>query len=540
MKNKLLIQKTSLFSIFILFFCLVTEAQEYIENHLLVQFKNSISIQEIETNPEYQAFIKLNEANELVEMRALGNPYMTKSYLLIFQDKKEVPVLIKEYQRTALFAHVEPNHIFYGTQSGLTPTIPNDTYFSSQWQHQNNHPLGSDLNTTYAWSIEQGDTSVVIAIIDTGVKLDHPEFAGRIWKNKSETINGIDDDNNGKIDDYQGWDFVNQDNNPTDDQGHGTAMAGVLGGNANNSLLYAGVDWNAKLMILKAGDQSNSFTDFNISSAIHYAINEGADIINMSFGGSHYSFGVHQAVQYAYSNGITLVASTGNDNNNQVLRPAAFPEVIAVGATDNRDNRAAPFSSGSADGSNYGSEIELMAPGKNLFVLDHLNNNALFRLNSGTSISTALVSGLCGLLKAQDTSRSPQQIRQILQQTARDQVGPANEDSLGFDMYFGYGLVDAYAALSQQLVGERENSLKEEKVVLYPNPSRAQLNLSYAGGGNILQIRNQVGSLLFKQSIKPSEKQLNISIEALQKGVYLLNVVTDKGESLVNEKFVKW
>jgi len=380
---------------------------------------------------------------------------------------------------------------------------------------------------------------VVLAIIDTGVKLDHPELSGRIWENSNETLNGIDDDGNGYVDDNLGWDFVNQDNNPTDDHGHGTYMAGNAAANANNNFFYAGVDWNCKLMILKVGAQNNFFSYAHAASAIYYAADHGAHIINLSFGGFSSSSILQQSITYADSMGVVLVACSGNNNSSQLWYPARFAETIAVGSIDKNASRSVPFYGASGTGSNYGPELDLVAPGNSILGLDHLSNSYFFKISGGTSNSTAFVSGVCGLLLAQDSSRTPLQIRQILQQTAMDQIGPPNEDSLGHDIYFGHGAVNAFAALNRQIVSAEELISKNVALSIYPNPFQHRLHLTIPDGASYLQINDLKGSLIFRIEIASGLENFSIELQSLEEGMYLLSVYDIAGHLSITEKIIR-
>ena len=159
-----------------------------------------------------------------------------------------------------------------------------------------------------AWNCEQGDSVVVVAILDTGCKLDHTEFSGRIWINHGEIPNdNIDNDNNGFIDDVNGWDFDNNDNDPTDIEGHGTSMASVIGANGNNNSLLAGVDWNCKLMVIKIADSSGNTLPMQIRDGIKYAADNGADIINFSASYPNTDTAIGNAIYNAYSKEVVFV-----------------------------------------------------------------------------------------------------------------------------------------------------------------------------------------------------------------------------------------
>ncbi len=196
---------------------------------------------------------------------------------------------------------VEADYMGY---AGSTRFYPDDNYYFMQWSLENNGTFPSwnlgtpdaDIDMETAWDITQGSSSVTVGILDTGLKLDHPEFEDRIWTNWSELDDGIDNDGNGFIDDLSGWDFVNEDNDPYDDQGHGTSVGGILGATGNNSIGYAGIDWNCRLMSLKILNENNSGYYSWWTDAIYYATNNGANILNMSVGGSSFSNSMEVAV----------------------------------------------------------------------------------------------------------------------------------------------------------------------------------------------------------------------------------------------------
>ena len=148
-----------------------------------------------------------------------------------------------------------------------------------------------------AWNIETGSSEIVVAVLDSGIKLDHPEFLGRVWNNDNQE---------------NGYDFANNDNDPTDDHGHGTNVAGIIGAISNNSTGYAGVDWNCKIMPLKViNDENWGYYSWWID-AIYYAVNNGANIINMSLGGSSYSQAMEDAVNFAVNNNVQVFVSMMN------------------------------------------------------------------------------------------------------------------------------------------------------------------------------------------------------------------------------------
>ncbi len=303
---------------------------------------------------------------------------------------------------------------------GTGAELPTDPEFVQQWglnnDGQNSGRVDADVDAPEAWDITHGLTTTVVAVIDTGVDLDHPDLVGKL---------------------VPGYNYVNQNNNPQDDNGHGTHVAGIIAAEMGNGIGGAGICPNCKIMPLKALDRTNQGYYSAWSASIVYAVDHGASVINMSLGGVAYSQVLSDAVRYAYAAGVPIVAAMMNDGQNRVYYPAAFPEVVAVGATDNLDQRAS-FS-------NYGNHIDLVAPGANIY--STVWNDGYGMMN-GTSMATPLVAGTIGLLRSVYPGYSIESLRDILQRSADDQVGAVAEDVAGWDPYFGFGRLNAARALT--------------------------------------------------------------------------------------------
>lgn len=440
-----------------LFLCLaqVGYAQDWnsedVSTGLIVQFK-----QETKPDPartlEAQAFVNpdlqaLSETYGLQSIKLIGNRKEVTTYTLTF-DQKITRKMVSAYQDTDLFAVVEPD--FVCTVEGVASTLPNDANFNLQWCHRNtgsysfipsaSTTAGADMDSDLAWDITQGSTSTVVAILDSGIKPDHPEFGGRIWQNSGESQDGTDSDNNGFADDTQlGWDFVNNDNDPTDDHGHGTSVAGVAVGTGNNTTGLAGLNWFSQIMACKITDSNNSGNYSDMIDGIYYAVDNGADVINLSVSGSASSSILEQAVDYAYNNDVPLVVSSGNTNG-AVRFPGRYANSIAVGSSEADDTRSG-FS-------NFGPELDYVAPGRRIAGLDYLDDNDYTGLYTGTSYAAPQVAGIISLLLAVNPSLTVDQIRTIMEDTSEDQVGDSF-DTPGRDDYYGYGRVNAYQALLQ-------------------------------------------------------------------------------------------
>jgi len=388
-----------------------------------------------------------------------------------FDSEKDLAEIVNTFTRNEYVEYSELN--YKGEAAGVKSTEfdrlfsknisyfePNDEMYYKQWYLRNSGSVdpssggisakvGADIKMPAAWVIELGSEDVVVAILDSGIKDNHPDLKNRIWINNEEIPdNRIDDDNNGYIDDDRGWDFAYNDRSPDDGFGHGTNIATVIGADLNNSIGFAGIDGKCKLMNLKNLNDDNSGEYKWWARSIKYAVDNGADIINMSEGGDDYSQVLNTAVEYAIENGILIVAAMMNKGDDRDYYPASFQGVFAVGATDTDDNRCRKFSWGG--GSCYGPHISVVAPGNKIYGLDYESNTNYDVYWSGTSQSTAIVSGIAALLLAQNNVRTSEDIKKIIKYSAKDRTGDPREDKNGWDKYYGFGRVDCFAALTYE------------------------------------------------------------------------------------------
>jgi len=283
--------------------------------------------------------------------------------------------------------------------------------------------IDADIDAPEAWDVTTGDSNLVIAIIDSGLDMSHPDIAANLWTNPGEIPgNGIDDDGNGYIDDVHGWDFTGNDNDPTDDVaacgGHGTHTAGTVGAVGDNGVGVTGVNWNVKLMPLKAAKGLLgilcTLPDSATIAAIEYAAANGALVSNNSYGGGSYSQAQMDTIRASRRLYVAAAGNENNDNDANPSYPASYPldNIISVAATDHNDARAS-FS-------NYGvTSVDLGAPGVN--ILSTLPNNQYGAYN-GTSMASPHVAGVAGLLLADDPTLTPNELRWKLL-TSTDNVG---------------------------------------------------------------------------------------------------------------------
>jgi subtilisin family serine protease len=504
------------------------EKQNPLTDQVIIKYKNEM--------PAAKAAIDLitrEFKGETLRRIPLGKKSDQAIYVLRFPAAVDISKAIEAYNHSGMIEYAEPDAL--GSAAGVQAIIPNDQHYSRQYSLKNNGTFslspaitGADIEMENAWSIETGDTNVVVATIDSGCKLDHPEFSGRIWKNYAEIPNNsTDDDANGKVDDIQGWDFANNDNNPSDDHGHGTNVTGIIGANGNNSIGYAGVDWKCKHMILKGLDNNSSGYYSWWADAIYYAVDNGARVINMSLAGTSSSTTLQNAVNYATSNNVVVLAAIGNANSNVINYPAGLTGVIAVGSTDANDKRSNPFFWSSTSGSSYGPHISVVAPGNYIYGLDYQSNTNYNSYWGGTSQACPHAAGVAALLLAQDPTRTPGQVRSILETTAEDQVGNPAEDIAGFDNYYGHGRLNAFLALSV-LSGVNANSI-QFSYELFPNPSSGDLTIvlpSASDGQTFMQITNAVGQQIRKAELTSRITKLNV--QGL-KGVHFITISKSTG-----------
>ncbi len=530
-------------------FLFAQDIKQYADDQLVVKLKSSTSIKlktcPLSSKTGNQLLDSLNQSYGIKNIKRIDRKKGSNkadydvggTYRIQFKKAQNIEEVIKVYQNSGLFKYVEPNYI--GTSGGHSESmfIPGDTYYYRQWSLKNdgsfalsNSTAGADIDMELAWDIQHGSSDIIIAVLDNGCNTDHPEFDGRIWTNEDEIPgNSIDDDENGYIDDVYGWDFAYSDNVPDDAYGHGTNVSGIIGANGNNNSGYAGVDWNCRLMICKVLDDDDSGLYSWWAEAIYYAIDKGARVINMSMGGSSSSNLLKAAVDYAFYNGVLIVACMMNTNSSTTYYPAGFDNTIAVGSTDPDDTRSNPFFWDNNTGSNYGSHIDIVAPGNYMYGLHNSSNSNYDTYWGGTSQANPLVSGTCALLLAQNPGRTPGEIRNILRSTAEDQVGDPSEDLPGWDEYYGYGRLNTFNSLA--LHTRNTEVSKISPVKFYPNPiTRDQLlhvsyKESYSNKTSVI-IADIMGKMILSREIKENT-EIRIDIAYFQKGVYLIIIEND-------------
>ncbi len=356
-------------------------------------------------------------ANNLV----LVSKFMSGALLVKQQNHEQNSLSFKQLLTNLgsdeYIAYVETNTYVHSFEA----VTPNDPQFSQTYGLHNGGQtggkVGADIKAPEAWSLTKGSSNALVAVIDTGIDYNHPDLKDNYWSNPGESgldangkdkrSNGIDDDGNGFIDDWRGWNFVANNNNPFDDNEHGSHCAGTIGARGNNGIGVAGVNWQVSIVGIKFLDASGSGTIADAVKSLEYAIKIGVHITSNSWGGGGYSPTLDETIGIADSKGILFIAAAGNvpsDNDSTPHYPSSYTRanVIAVAATDHND-ALANFSS-------YGAQaVHLAAPG--VMILSTTPGNT-YRKFSGTSMATPHVAGVAALVKGKYPTISHLQIKE--------------------------------------------------------------------------------------------------------------------------------
>jgi RHS repeat-associated protein len=372
------------------------------EGELLIRFQEGIS------EDEKERLVNGRGSRRAKKLR--GNSRVEQLSVEPGQNPDDVAAALRQSPGVEF---VEPNFLI-----GRAQVMPDDARFGEQWALKNNGQTGgqtgADIGVAGAWQTATGTTSITIAVIDSGVDFSHPDLQNNQWTNSSEKENRKDDDRNGFVNDLHGWDWISDSGVIRDEQGHGTAVAGIIAAQGNNGLGTAGVMWRASLMSLRVLDKTGTGTVADAVEAIDYAASQGAQVINLSWGTEGESLALRDAIARAGQGGALVVASAGNggrDIEAAPYYPASFdlPNVLAVASTDQFDNLAT--------WSNWGaSRVGVAVPGTDILTT---RMGGDYWLVSGTSASAPLVSGISGLVKSARPWLTAESVRQAIVEGAR-------------------------------------------------------------------------------------------------------------------------
>ncbi|WP_036646926.1 S8 family peptidase [Paenibacillus pini] len=394
-------------------------ASHYYENEIVVHFR---------TEPSRQDMNTIMSDIKAVSSRKIGYTYIFRSGVMRYEELKTY------FQKKWSPQYVEPHFLYLTNENAdgmdsasntTVPIVPNDLLFAKyQW----NLPA---IEASKGWNLSRGSKNIIVAIVDTGVDIDHPDLKGQL---------------------LEGYNVIDPGSDPMDDVGHGTHVAGIIGALVNNNEGVAGISWYNKILPVKALDKSGSGTTYSVAEGIIWATDHGAKVINLSLGNYADSEFLHDAIKYAYDRDVVIVAASGNDNTERPGYPAAYPEVLAVAATDQNYKRAS-FS-------NYGNYIDVAAPGTSIASTYPGNQYAAL---SGTSMASPHVTAMAALIRSKNPELTNKQVMDIMRSNTID-LG-----TKGHDSFYGYGQIDIYKAL--QAAGSSEAPLQ-----FWPQHVQKQLN----------------------------------------------------------------
>ena len=360
----------------------------YRKREVVVRFKDVPSPEQLE---------RMRKETGAVSVKQIG-------YAFVFDSAHLSTEELTSYFKAYNVEYIEPHYMYVTNDAPVDAEIvPNDELYS---RYQWNLPI---IRTPAGWTLTKGAEEVIVGVVDTGVTLTHPDLQGHL---------------------VEGYNVVDPAKPPIDDVGHGTHVAGVVSALVDNGQGVAGMTWYNKVMPVKVLDSTGMGSTYSVAEGIIWATDHGAKVINMSLGNYASANFLHDAIRYAFDRDVVLIAATGNDNTSQPGFPAAYPEVFAVSATNQAQEKAS-FS-------NYGDYVDVVAPGENIASTYTENQYAAL---SGTSMASPHVSALAALIRSANPSLKNTEVYDIMRKSAVD-LGP-----IGRDAYFGYGQIDVERAL---------------------------------------------------------------------------------------------
>jgi serine protease len=394
--------------------------ENYVKGKIYFKLKNDVPIEAalkedpMKIDPLSYPFLK--SIAQQVRIKQISKPFnaakesavLQRTFELQLDDNADVDNVIRQLRASKIIEYAEKIPLYKPT---MAP--PNDQNYASQWAL-------AKINAEGAWAYSTGSTNVTVAIVDEAVELNHPDLVANIWVNPGEIAgNGIDDDNNGYIDDINGYDVADNDNNPNPPDAtyaHGTIIAGLAAASTNNNIGIASIGYKIKIIAVKSANSNGMAYGLN---GIIYAAAVKANVINMSWGGSPYSATAQNVIDYAYSKGCVLVGAAGNLGAEGFFYPAAYNHVICVAATGSGDAKSS-FS-------DYGTMVDVCAPGENIYSTTY---GATYSYSQGTSEATPFVSGLCGLMLSLNPNLTSDDIEACLKSNA-DNIDAQNPSYIG-------------------------------------------------------------------------------------------------------------
>lgn len=479
-------------------------------------------------------------------------PDLNHVYVVKVAAAENIEATVEEFKKNPYVEYAQPNYI------AKTQLVPSDSYYSTtgSWGQTYDDLWGlKKINAEQAWDASLG-TGTVVAVVDSGLDYNHPDIATNTWINPGEIAgNGIDDDDNGYVDDYYGWDFVNSDADPIDDHGHGTHVAGIIGA-VDNNIGVIGVAPRTLIMPVKGLNNFGSGSFSVLAMAIKYAADNGADVINNSWGCNYCPSNpvIEDAVRYAHGLGAVVVFAAGNSSFRDVadMSPQNMAETITVTASTHLDTAASFTSFGIVDVAAPGAGVDIapptFGPQSNILSLKSANcyvnlcadgllvGTEYLRL-AGTSMAAPHVAGLAALLIAKNPTWKNEMVRQAIR------TGSVDQGATGFDPYFGYGRIDAQnsmdvldpiATLITEPVNATLTGVSQVDIRgIADGPDFSQWRLEY-GAGNTPTIWTQIASSSISTALSIG-LLYTWPIDTVPDGEYTLRLIVDSESGAVYE-----
>ncbi|MDR2836371.1 MAG: S8 family peptidase [Bacteroidales bacterium] len=443
------------------FTCSFVSAQDekpYFDNVVIYKLKNYKSeSKSVETLLSKFSNHKINK--EFSNIKPQKNNFsLDNIYRVEFSNTTDIFKVIKELNNIDEIAYAEPLYKVYPLYEPNDPMLQTSQYWVAK------------IQSIQAWDICKGDTNIVIGISDTGLDFSHQDLLYNIKYNYDDPIDGIDNDGDGYIDNFRGWDFGDNDNNPQyETNQHGVQVAGIAGASTDNGIGVAGAGFNCKILPIKIANIDNIL--INTYQSIIYAAEHGCQIVNCSWGSESFQQMGQDVINYVVDNyDMLVVAGCGNTNSETEFYPASYKNVLSVAGTTSVDERWSPESSDTGSGSSYSYNVDVSAP-STAFYTTYGNNNYGY-LWGGTSIASPIVAGCAGILRSFFPNYNAKQIKELIR------ISADNIDTIPYNQTYegklGGGRVNIYKALTMvQTPSIRFNNYsityQEDKIIIDGN-----------------------------------------------------------------------
>ena len=443
--------------------------------------------------------------------RGLRTADISLIYTARFSESTDMITAAEKLEALDCILYAEPQFVSYDQY------VPNDNNLNSVM------PYHFATTSTYeAWDITLGDTNVVIGITETAINVNHPEFTGNIKYNYDDPAGNGDDDADTYVDNFAGWDMVDNDNNLfINNEIHGDAVSAIASASADNNLGYAGIGFKCKFLPVKVANNSQTIT--HGYEGIEYCVEQGCSVVNCSWGNTTYSQVAQDIVTWAaVNNDVVLVASAGNATSTTKYYPASYNYVLSVTGVDQNDL----FDNGSNAPFTYNDSVDVSAPGINIYTTATFDGSFLYSPpQGGTSMASPIVAGVAGLVRSQFPCLSALEVIDKIRYSA-DPIDGLTQN-IPYAGLIGTGRVNAEAAVTGTPcgpVGVRDNKTSAA-LDIYPNPSSDEVNIRMSVASNwFIEIIDAKGRLVLAQTVNSDR----LTLSGLATGYYVARVSNDK------------